>query len=32
MNEVGCEDLSGQVRAVYESDVNPLIVSSAGGF
>jgi hypothetical protein len=31
VDDVGCEDRSVEVRAVYESDVNPLIVSSAGG-
>ena len=31
VDAVGCEDLNVQVRAVYESDVNPLIVSGAGG-
>ena len=28
---VGCEDLSISVREVYETDVNPLIVSQSGG-
>lgn len=31
VDAIGCEDLSVQVRAVYESNVNPLIVSEEGG-
>ena len=31
VDSVGCEDLSISVREVYETDVNPLIVSQSGG-
>ena len=31
VDSVGCEDLSISVRDVYETDVNPLIVSQSGG-
>jgi hypothetical protein len=31
VDEVGCEDRSAEVRAIYETDVNPLIVNTAGG-
>lgn len=31
VDEEGCVDRSAEVRAVYEADVNPLIVNTAGG-